>query len=450
MENIRNKKNISILALFLVSISVALAACNLFKQKQRNVIVILIDTLRADHLSMNGYQRETSPVIDNFAAENLNFKWALAPAPWTPASVASLFTGLYPSAHGMVPPNSRDTAIKHSVRLPSKWQTMAETFKNNGYYTAAFSSNPWIQELFGFTQGFDLFGYKERAEAAVLTAKAKEIVQKWRETEKEKPLFMYLHYLDPHNPYSPPAPYNTKFSGTVEGRVYPKKQQEFINQYDGEILYTDTEIGKLFSFLKEEGIYDDAVIILLSDHGEQFMERGHQGHGFDLYNEEVHVPLIVKANGKKGTVSDFVSAIDIFPTIIELLKLKDPPPFLQGISLFNSKELSKRAGVLSEIKRLKNQKSLTFKDGKKAIFEFSIDEPYRMDLPLPHSKQLMFDIFNDPMESSPLSDPTLAEERKGSFLEIYKGVLSSKADEKDSQIKMDDKTIKELKTLGYM
>ena len=450
------KQYFNTLFISLVTIAFVLAtcffftSCSFFKSgKKQNVIVILIDTLRADHLSLNGYPRDTSPVLDEFAKNNLNCKWAISAAPWTPTSVASLFTGVYPSTHGMIPPNSREKAANNSVRLASQWQTLAETYKDNGYYTAAFSPNPWIKELFGFTQGFDLFALKERADAQFVTNKGKEIIKKWQEASSDKPFFLYLHYLDPHDPYTPPEPYNTRYQGSVAGRTYPDAQVEKINQYDGEIKFTDTEIGNFFDFLKAEKLYEDSIIVVLSDHGEQFLERGHQGHGFNLYNEEVHVPLFVKANNLKGEIDDVVSQIDIYPTLATLSKLENVPTFLQGTSLLDKEALHKRSGVISEIKRVFNEKSLSNNLGFKNIMQFSSDLDCKLSIPLPSAKKSLFNFKQDLYEDNPLQDDSLMSKMSDEFNKIYEDAVKVQVKKEDG-VQVDEKTIQELQTLGYM
>ncbi len=454
----------------------------------------MIDTLRADHLGFNGYERDTSPVIDKFAAENLNCKRNFTPAPWTPAAIASLFTGLYPSAHGMMPPNGRDEAAKKSIRLASGWTTMAELFKNNGYYTEGFSPNPWITEGFGFKQGFDVFPYKERAIAGEVNKYAKATVEKWKKEAADKPLFLYLHYLDPHDPYKPPVPYNTMFSDTLKSAEYPARQAEMINQYDGEIRYTDAMVGELFDYLKAEKIYDDAIIVLLADHGEQFVEHGNQGHGHNVYTEETFVPLIFKINGKKGEINELTSIVDIMPTLVDAAELKDAP-VMQGVSVLDSKALNDRQGVVSEVNRVRHQKGFWSDDEKELMFEFHDNSELRVSVnenkkpTCPEGAMCKLPIFYEPFVMSPKpqkmeiydlrtdfkeKNPTIIDFEKlnyvklgtsaprddtlfkeygmfvGDFIRLYQRILSYNGVKEDTAIELDEGTVKQLRTLGYI
>ena len=144
--------------------------------RKHNVIFILVDTLRADHLSYFGYERNTTPNIDAFANESLSFLNAFSPAPWTPTAMASIFTGLYPTIHGMTPPNSREEALKSAAKLTDKVYTLAELFKDNGYFTMAVQTNPWLSEAFGYAQGFDKYIFKHRQKANIINEEAYKLL----------------------------------------------------------------------------------------------------------------------------------------------------------------------------------------------------------------------------------------------------------------------------------
>ena len=412
---------------------------------QPNVLVILIDTLRADHLSMNGYPRQTTPVLDAFAKENLNFRNAMTPAPWTPAAVASLFTGLYPSSHGMVPPNSRREARNKSKMLSDRWQTLPELFKQNGYITAGVSPNPWIKPEFGYNRGFDSFVYSARSNASGINRAAKNFLDRWR---RQKPFFLYLHYLDPHDPYTPPPPFNTMYTGEVPGRSYSAEQTDMLRRYDGEIRYTDAEIGKLFGLLKQRGLYDDLVIVVLADHGEQFMERGHQGHGYNVYNEEAHVPLMIKAGGRRAEIDTVVSSIDIYPTLVDVAGLKGSAS-VEGFSLTSALDQRRKIGVMTEIKRVQNQKAYTTPEGLKLVMDFSMDQDLRLALPPQAQRLALFNFHQDPLEHIQVSDPALVEQLRAAFSQLYSTATALQSP-KDEQIELDQSTVKELQTLGYM
>jgi len=410
---------------------------------KNSVVVLMLDTLRADHLSSYGYGRTTSPVLDAFAKENVQFSYAVTAAPWTPPSVASMFTGVYPATHGWMPPNHRDQVKQMAVKLDDNLTTLAEVFQKNGFSTAAVSPNPWITEEFGYQQGFDSFTFSARAPAEEIvklgTAKIDDLAA------RGTPFFVYLHFLDPHDPYAPPGEYKTAFTGDAPGRQYPPKELQRLNLYDGEIKYMDNEIGKLFAHLKEEGLYDDLTIIIVGDHGEQFMEHGQHGHGHQLYNEEVHVPLLVKSpKAQAAKVVDVTtSTVDIFPTALEAAGLRVPEG-IPGVSLFSDEALEARQGVFTEIEKDFRQKAFTTPDGLKLIRQTNPDD---------HDVVLgVFDYRKDPSEAQPITDKEVIATLNGELTQLnqyaLEGRIQGSSDTAKAQMK--DSTVEQLKTLGYL
>lgn len=437
----------------LVVIFMPISSCSK-KNEKRNVIFILIDTLRADHLSYFGYERDTTPNLDTFAKENLVFKNAFSPAPWTPTAMASIFTGLYPTVHGMIPPNSREEALKSSAKLTDKVYTLAELFKDNGYYTMAVQTNPWLSNAFGYAQGFDEYVFKHRQKANIINDEAYRLLNEYvsNKDNKNKPFYLYLHYLDPHNPYQAPKDYDKYYTDSVSGD-YNDKAQELIRKYDREIKFTDDKMGELFKFLKEKKLYDDTIIVILADHGEQFFERGHHGHGFNVYNEEIHVPFFIKAPKFKGEINDPVSSIDLFSTFVDLCKLKNEKSMPLGFSLVSKEGLNqrKRTDILSEIKRKFQQKALITTNFDKLINDYELstkDEDILKTKPL---SEKVYNFSSDNLEKNEITDDILKEKLKKRFGQSYLKVLKNKItlDENDS-LKMDESTINELKSLGYL
>ncbi len=424
----------------------------------------MLDTLRADHLSGYGYERQTSPVLDSFANENLKFKHALTAAPWTPASVATMFTGLYPTSHGMVPPNDRELAKKGFAKLNPNLETIAEVLKQQGYTTAGVSPNPWITKEFGYTQGFDEFYYIARKPAEKITESGEEIITKWLNDKSSKkssdPFFLYLHYLDPHDPYTPPPPYDTKFQGPLlkSPFTYDEKMLSLIGRYDGEINYMDTQLGRLFSFLKEKELYEDLFIVIVSDHGEQFKEHGNLRHGYKLFNEEVHIPLLIKTNRKSDSakiIETTVSTVDIYPTILARLGIT-PPKNLQGVSLLNEKAIKDRKSVISEVRRIYDMKSVTDFHGKHLVMEVPYDQKdpdVSKSLESWRSPNIigLFDSHNDYACMTKMKDPQLKSELKSSFDEIFLTALKNQSvatSERSEEIS--NETLDQLKSLGYL
>lgn len=408
----------------------------------RSVLVVMLDTLRADHLSGYGYGRATSPVLDRFAEDNIKFSYAVTAAPWTPPSVASMFTGVYPATHGWMPPNRRDDVRQMAVKLDSKLTTLAELFQQQGFSTAAVSPNPWITEEFGYQQGFDSFTYSARAPAEEIvrigTAKIDELAA------VGKPFFVYLHFLDPHDPYTPPGEYKSAFTGEVPGRQYPPKELQRINLYDGEIRYLDDQLGRLFAALRERGLYDDLTIIVVGDHGEQFMEHGQHGHGHQLYNEEVHVPLLLKSPkaGVSRTVDATASTVDIFPTALRAAGL-EVPAAIPGVSLLDNEALEEREGVFTEIEKDFRQKAFTTPDGLKLIRQTNEDSS--------ETVLGVFDFRRDPKEAAPVSDGEVVATLNGELSQAYRYALSGRIEGSETaKAQMKDSTVEQLKTLGYL
>jgi len=351
--------------------------------RQANVIFILIDTLRPDHLGCYGYSRNTSPNIDGLANQGILFKNTIAQAPWTKPSVASFFTSTLPSTHGVTWRGRNET-------LPKSMLTLAEVLKQNGYRTAAFSDNPHITRSNGFDQGFDTFVENY----SFLKGNAEPLTNKmltWLRENAQEKHFIYIHYLDPHDPYQAPGTYRDMFlnkkeidvSKTVKrGNTYvlngeshldrrmkeklksihpqdyplptplhiSKKELNYlIGLYDGEIRYVDYQVGRIISVLKELKTYDKTTIIISSDHGEEFLEHGMFRHGYHLYDEIIKVPLIIISphfNKTPLEIKTPVNLIDLMPTLLDLLNLPFPGS-MQGKSIIPLINQGKKAEPLS-------------------------------------------------------------------------------------------------------
>jgi arylsulfatase A-like enzyme len=439
---------VGIIAITIVSLwaSSTLTGCTgKSTSNHKNVLLIVLDTLRADHLGVYGYERDTSPNLDAFARENILFKNAITTSPWTPPSLATFFTGLYPVAHGVMPPNGREEAAAVFHKLSSDLTTAAEFFKQKGYQTSGITPNPWITKTFGYDQGFD--SYKEfiRAPAGKITEEAFGELE--RLSKEAKPFFFYLHYLDPHDPYSPPDRFKL-YNAQKSSYPYDERTQELVNLYDGEIRYMDATLGQLFEKLRALNLYEDMVIVIVGDHGEQFKERGDQGHGFRLHQEEVHVPLMVRS-GEPHRVVDFtVSTVDVFPTMLELAGFEIPTG-IQGVSLKNDENSRERMGVLSEILRKYNQKSITTFEGEKLIIDFGALENKEGSLATMVGAGL-FDRTIDPGERAAIENTEKVKELLKVFEELYTMASGSSPAKAKEETTVSDETVKQLKSLGYL
>ncbi len=282
------------------------------------VLLITIDTLRADHLSCYGSRRVRTPAIDGLAAQGVRFDHALAQVPITPPSHAVILTGTYPMFNGV-----RGFT---SGPLPSGVGVLAEAFQRHGYDTAAFVSSAVLESSWGFSRGFqeydDRFNVRQVqiGNPAAVERRAEETVGRllaWFQARAasgtgQRPFFVWLHLYDPHTPYDPPEPFRTQYAG---------------HHYDGEIAYADSQLARLFDYLRNNRLYDRTLIALMSDHGESLGEHGEDEHGFFIYNSTLHVPLIFKLPAGMGAphvVPRLVGLIDLAPTLLDLLHLQDP------------------------------------------------------------------------------------------------------------------------------
>jgi hypothetical protein len=233
--------------------------------------------------------------------------------------------------------------------------------------------------------------------------------------------------------------------------------QQKINLYDGEINFLDTELGAFFTYLKEKKLYDDLVIVIVSDHGEQFMEHGDERHGYKLYNEEVHIPLLMKtgrAQDKGRVINETVSTVDIFPTLLARIGLAAPPQ-LPGVSLLNQQSIEARRGILSEIRRVYDMKSVTDRPGNRLV----MDVPYDQKQPDP-MKSLeawvsphivgVFDAHRDYACKAPLPNKGLEAKLKGTFDELQSAAIKTLVAPSGKAEQVKDETLEQLKSLGYL
>lgn len=304
-------------------------------EKPINVFMISIDTLRADHLSCYGYQRST-PNLDALAKDSVLFENTISQAPWTTASHMSLFTSLYPSVH----------RVSHEA-LSEIQTTLPLLLQKRGYQTAAFVEAAALDPSFGFDRGFDEYHRKSNDSSA--RANNERVLEWLDHRNTNQPFFVFIHYYDVHRKYEPPAPYNQIYSPTTQvvdhlitgpyGRRRALTLQQIydiVALYDGEIRYVDDQLRIFFQNLKKRGLYRDSIIVVISDHGEGFLDHSLMDHGNSLYQELLHVPFFLKLpknqyGGKRIAVPSRL--IDVFPTVLDKLRIK-PEHVVQGRSLF--------------------------------------------------------------------------------------------------------------------
>lgn len=295
----------------LVALAGALAGCAPSEERPSDVILIVCDTLRADHLSCYGYERPTSPRLDAFAATATRYEHAYSTAPWTLPAHASLFTGLFPFEHGAITELVSD--VRSTVRpLAPEATTLAELFRDAGYATAGFVANDvFLSERLGIAQGFDTWDIR-RARADGLL----RVALGWLdEREEDEPVFLFLNFMDTHRPYysrhrpallaedpglDSPELLDELFEPVHSGEAGPDdpRVRRLVDQYDTAIGNLDDGLGALFDQLAERGRLDDALVVVTSDHGEYFAEHALLQHSKDVYEEALRIPLIVRAPGQ--------------------------------------------------------------------------------------------------------------------------------------------------------
>lgn len=336
-----------------------------------NIVLIGVDTLRADHLSCYGYGEPTSPNIDALAADGVLYENMVGQSSWTKPSFATIMTSLYPSSH---------TAVYKSSRLPQGVLTLAEVLQTAGYATGGFADNINIAPSFGFDQGFDDYTFLEPTYPLGATAASSQlafyqalrrvyysfagdrvVVQhfyqdaqtvteeglQWLGEHQSERFFLFLHYMDPHDPYMEHelAGDEYRYSGLGFPRARdqnpdPDLAPTFVRLYDQDIAFLDHHLGRLFGWLKDQGLYENTIIILTADHGEEFYEHGGWWHGTTLFGEQISVPLIIKfpESARAGTVElDFARSLDISPTILDVAELPVPEGW-QGRTLWSDSE----------------------------------------------------------------------------------------------------------------
>ncbi len=429
------------------------------QSKPLNVVLIVIDTLRADHLGCYGHERDTTPNIDGLASEGLLFTNAISAAPWTTPSVASLLTAQYPAVLG----------IRGSpTRMHRGFPLLSEILRGHGYATHGVVSGPLLSASLGFGEGFDAYdessatGHEDISSPSVTA----EAIAFLRANPPEKPFFLFLHYFDPHYNYilHPQYDYYPAYDGKLRsGQPIQELWQQrhsmseddiryLLALYDSEIMFTDEYIGRVLDELKHLGVYDNTIIVLTADHGEEFMERGWIGHTITLYQELIHVPLIIKlSKGTAKIVESSVGLIDIMPTVLSYLGL-EVADGLDGRSLdLSAPEQITSMPVFSET--FNNQphrpepvepialRSVTLKGSKLTYDE--IPGIWRF-----------YDLLADPLEQTNLfaTDDARKDSLQKLLLDWIEDVNSKlpAVPDQDQQDLFSPEQIRQLKSLGYL
>ena len=298
---------------------------------QQNIILIIIDTLRADHLSCYGYHRNTSPGIDSLASEGTIWLNAQAQAPWTQPAHATIWTGLSVRAHRTLNPvavtNDSGQMVKLIYELDRDLPTISTLLNDAGFSTMGLANFIILSPTYGFAEGFDSYSFRRDGQG-VAGASVDSVIA-WLGDNGDQRFYCMLHLYDVHSPYSPPPPYNTAFQDDPELTWFDweledeqvlnsDEVQKAIDLYDGEIAYVDHHLNRLFRWIRANGLEDETLVVVMADHGEEFMEHGWVLHGTSMYQEVLHVPLIMSGPGIRRGMADstWVAQFDVLPTLI--------------------------------------------------------------------------------------------------------------------------------------
>ncbi|MBI3413467.1 MAG: sulfatase [Candidatus Aenigmarchaeota archaeon] len=395
------------------------SALFILENKGYNVVLVSIDTLRADHLGVYGYHRNTSPNIDALAKESIVFENAISQASWTLPSHISLFTSKYPPEiypyNLSINVSDNDYIVSMARKEFTAHPNIATILKNNGYSTAAFVSGGYVAGKWGFENGFDVYDdsyMRIKNPAPQITSRVVE----WLETNRTNKFFLFLHYLDVHCPYEPLPEFQNfylKYHSELNLSILCAEEvansndiNKIIGGYDDSITQVDYYLGELIDKLKSYGIYNKTIIVVLSDHGEALYDHTgseyfsddfptrYIGHRYSLFNEVLRVPLIIKYPGSgHRIVQERVRIIDVLPTILGILKLGAPFNF-SGENALNVGQDRNLMAVGGPTKDLPYGAYAIFNDSYKMIFKVKKDDT---------NVTLLYDLEIDKREASDLS-----------------------------------------------
>jgi tetratricopeptide (TPR) repeat protein len=385
-----------------------------------NLVVITLDTTRADRLGCYGHAEAETPHLDGLASRGTRFVNAFAHSPLTLPSHCSVFTGLYPMGHGV-----RDNG---GFKLNEEMDTLAEVLSDAGYVTAAFIGAKVLSNEFGIAQGFETYdasippGKVERSAGAVIDATVE-----WFEKHDGARFFVWVHLFDPHMPYEHPEPFKSRFA----------------DPYDGEMAYMDSQIGRLIELLEQRRMFDDSAIIVIGDHGESLGQHGEQDHGYYAYDSTLRVPLIVKPGGAAPVarvVEDLVRVVDVMPTALSLLGY-GAPPSLDGIDMAS---LVRGETAATEVESYGESYIPYYRYGFSPIRSLRTRQ-YKLLL---SPERELYDVEADPGETRNLAAelPAIADSLSASLA----GYPDAPPPGLDATMAMDEETRAMLSALGYV
>jgi arylsulfatase A-like enzyme/Flp pilus assembly protein TadD len=394
--------------------------------RQTNVVLVTIDTLRADRLGCYGYREIETPNLDRLAQRGVLFENAVAQAPLTAPSHASMMTGLYPTRHKV-----RDTG---GFVLSSSYPTLATILRREGWDTAAFVSSAVMKKRFGLNQGFAIYddemptagGGQLSGEAAQrIAAETVDRAARWLDGQSGRPFFLWVHLYDPHLPYSPPSPFREKYAG---------------RPYDGEVAYADQQLGRLFDAVAKKSAPEKTIIAVLSDHGESFSEHGEYAHGIFLYDTTLRIPFLIAGPGVPAglRIKQQARTIDLLPTLLELVGGKAPAA-VQGASLAPAFK-----GTVVATDSYSETMFPKLNMGWAELRAIRNDRWKYVRAPRPE----LYDLSRDPGETNNIAGNNPEEVKR--LEEKLTAMTGSGGSEKVEPAPVDPHTLEQLKSLGYM
>jgi arylsulfatase A-like enzyme len=463
--------------------------------KRPNVVVISADTLRFDRLNTYGYRaRTTSSHLDRLAADGIVFETAITASPWTMPAHMSLFTGLSPSAHGMVTPLASLQAQQQRnevQRLPAERVTLAEALAAQGYRTAAFTGGGTMDPRIGFDQGFSVY----RTAMFKMGDRSMGEMLAWIRERRPEPFFLFWHTFETHFPYLDPSFLSgvasdevVRAAGPVLERIRAQLADEglsdprlgeavqafaqlgLLNRDACEALYTgavrsvDRWLGVLLDALRAEGVYDDTLVVFMSDHGEEFAEHNpgifYNGHGHSMFDELVHIPLVVKLPGSAhagARVSAPARLIDVYPTVLDVLGLP-PGAAIEGESLRPLWEHPDHAGTRTalveatafgyELKALRTPRRKYIV----GVDDATVAREGRQYVPEEPEIRWLFDLAKDPKETASVMAPPVSDAiaEEANLLHRMLRALVPRSLGATERTRLDGETIERLRALGYV
>jgi arylsulfatase A-like enzyme len=433
-----------------------------------DVFLILVDTLRADALEPYGARRKTSPRVAAFADDAVLYENAWSASSWTLPSVVSILTGSYPFRHGVM----RGTTRFSDASVPSLARWLGDT----GYHTLGISQSHVASDRFGIDTGFERFFLDNQLHSPrLLSQDVRRVLlfQLLRLGGSRRPMFVYIHTVAPHAPYTPPAKHRRfaeKAPGSLPAEMYdpgtfmaedlggdPREVAHLRALYDGEVAYADGELGRLLAMLRYFDLYDDSLIVLLSDHGEEFGEHGGFSHGRTVYEELLRVPLIVKYPRSRWAgrvVSRRVSTVDLVPTILQTAGIDFAPAAFDGMSIRPpevDRRPRRRRPIFAEVRPAPSRRLGAVDYQALAVGDLkcieSATETDQLGRPVPRWQT--FDLGRDPREQQPLGETHPAARRCRTLMEQWTAGRRTTADDGELP-SVDEEALDELRALGYI